>query len=152
VAASDKRGTLQLFEVSPSNIGAATTIASRGGTAIDSVEALPLREILSPPQAQSVTVIKIDVEGAETPILRDIAEHIRAFPRLRHILVEASSGENAQEWRDVFSRLRQLGFEARTVANEYSYRWYLKWRQQERPEKIDQPPPSQADILFSRSI
>jgi FkbM family methyltransferase len=152
VAASDRRGTLQLFEVSPSNIGAATTIASRGGTAIDSVEALPLRDILSPSQAKSIAVIKIDVEGAEPPILRDLAEHIADFPRLRHILVEASSGENRQEWREIFDRLRELGFDAHTVANEYSYRWYLKWRRREPTRRIDQPPPSQVDILFSRSI
>eukprot|EP01034_Spumella_vulgaris_P013429 gene13429-17142_t len=69
-AVSDRPGTLDLYEINEGNIGAATTLASRGGTLMASVEALPLAEILKPDELARLRLIKMDVEGAEPPILR----------------------------------------------------------------------------------
>lgn len=150
VAASDRRGTLNLFEVSPSNTGAATTLEDRGGTLLESVEALPLHEIVSDEDARRVTVIKIDVEGAEPPILRNLLDHLSRFPKLRDVLVEASPTDNPGEWREIFARFRECGFEASTIPNEYSFRWYLKWNGPRRRTSLEALPQSQVDILFSR--
>ncbi|NQW50844.1 MAG: FkbM family methyltransferase [Rhodospirillales bacterium] len=64
-AVSDRPGTLDLYEVNPGNIGAATTLASRGGTLMASVEALPLEQILTPDELSRLRLIKMDVEGAD---------------------------------------------------------------------------------------
>jgi FkbM family methyltransferase len=150
VAASDRRGTLELFEVSETNIGAATTVTGRGGKQIDSVDALPLRDAVTAEDARRVRLIKMDVEGAELPILRDLTENLSAFPALRHVLVEASAGEDPEGWRDVFSRFRSAGFRAQMIPNDYSYRWYLRWRPTERLVELEEPPLAQVDILFTR--
>ena len=45
VAVSDRVGSLELFDISARNSGAATTVAGRGGKLIASVPALPLVQI-----------------------------------------------------------------------------------------------------------
>ena len=67
VAASDRPGTLNLYDVSEYNIGAATTIASRGGLLAATVQARPVLEILDPDEIERVRLIKINVEGARVP-------------------------------------------------------------------------------------
>ncbi len=74
-------GTLDLYEINEGNIGAATTLASRGGTLMASVEALPLAEILKPDELARLRLIKMDVEGAEPPILRHLLEQLSRYPR-----------------------------------------------------------------------
>jgi FkbM family methyltransferase len=83
VAASDRHGVVELFEVSETNIGAATTVSGRGGRLVDSVQALPLREILSAEDARRVRLIKIDVEGdRQSPrVSRAPAHHRRGCRR-----------------------------------------------------------------------
>jgi FkbM family methyltransferase len=93
VAVSDRVGSVDLFDVSERNRGAATTLAGRGGKLIASVDALPLAQILTRTEMGSVRLIKIDVEGAEPMILNDILDHIEHFPTSMDIIAESSLDE-----------------------------------------------------------
>jgi len=103
-AVSDHAGKLALYEIYEGNIGAATTLASRGGTPIETVDALPLEQTLKPDEIAHLRLIKIDVEGAEPPILRDLLANLAIYPTTMDIVVEASPDDGFEAWRDVFER------------------------------------------------
>ncbi|MFN7926158.1 MAG: FkbM family methyltransferase [Bryobacteraceae bacterium] len=84
VACSDRRATLDLFASNRSNTGMAS-LSSRNaarddeGTRSYKVEAVPLDELVERQGLTRVDVIKIDVEGAETMVLRGAAKTIARF-------------------------------------------------------------------------
>ncbi|MGO9823914.1 MAG: FkbM family methyltransferase, partial [Terriglobales bacterium] len=87
VAVSDSPGKLDLFEISKYNIGAATSVASRGGTFLASVDALPLRQILVPDEIKRLRLIKMDVEGAEPVILLNLLGELSIYPEKMDLVV-----------------------------------------------------------------
>lgn len=149
-AVSDKPGTLELYEISRTNIGAATTLASRGGTLMASVEAQPLDQILTADEIQRLRLIKMDVEGAEPSILRNILGQLSIYPPTMDIVVEASPQDDFAAWRDVFDRLRAAGFSAWAIDNSYKLEWYLRWRHPTALQRIETMPTQQQDLLFTR--
>jgi FkbM family methyltransferase len=149
-AVADRPGTLELYEVDTANIGAATTLASRGGSLVASVEALPLEQILTPDERSRLRLIKMDVEGAEPPILRHLLEHLPSYPTNMDILVEASPDDDPEAWRDVFDRMRAASFTAWAIDNDYELEWYLRWRRPRPLQRIDVMPARQQDLLFTR--
>lgn len=150
VAVSDRPGTLALYEVNPANIGAASTLASRGGTLHASVEALPLEQILTAEEMSRLRLIKIDVEGAEPPILRHMLDQLPAYPQTMDIVVEATPEDDRAAWEDVFQRLRAAGFAAWGIENEYELDWYLRWRRPTGLKRVESMPECQQDLLFTR--
>jgi FkbM family methyltransferase len=149
VAVSDQPGTVNLYEFGPQNIGRTTTLASRSGSFAASVDALPLRDILTPEELRRLRLIKIDVEGAEPPIVRDILNHLADYPLTMDIIVEASPEDDIDEWRDVFERLQAAGFSAWVIENKYEIGWYLRW--QPTPlRRLEGMPALQHDLLFTR--
>lgn len=149
-AVSDRPGTLELYEVNAGNIGAATTLASRGGTLMARVEALPLEQILTPQERSRLRLIKMDVEGAEPPILRHLLEHLSIYPATMDIVVEATPDDDPEVWRDVFDRMRAAGFTAWAIDNDYELEWYLRWRSPSPLQRVDAMPARQQDLLFTR--
>jgi FkbM family methyltransferase len=149
-AVSDSPGTLDLYEVNEANIGAATTLASRGGKRMASVEALPLELILAPHELALLRLIKMDVEGAEPPILRHLLAQIALYPPTLEIIVEASPDDDPDAWCDVFERMHAAGFTAWAIENDYELEWYLKWRRPAKLQRIDTMPTRQQDLLFTR--
>jgi FkbM family methyltransferase len=149
VAVSDRVGTLDLFDVSERNCGAATTLAGRGGKLIASVDALPLAQILTPTEMGSVRLIKIDVEGAEPMILNDILDHIEGFPASMDIIVESSPDE-FEASSQLFSRMTQTGYYAYAIENDYEKDRYLSNRPLSPLVFADTPPLMQCDLLYTR--
>ncbi|MFN4017074.1 MAG: FkbM family methyltransferase [Reyranella sp.] len=149
-AVSDRPGTLELYEVNAANIGAATTLASRGGTFVAAVDALPLEQILTPDERSRVRLIKMDVEGAEPAILRHLLQHLSTYPATMDIVVEATPDDDPEAWRDVFERMRSAGFEAWAIDNDYELEWYLRWRRPSALRRVDTMPVRQQDLLFTR--
>ncbi|WP_421998709.1 FkbM family methyltransferase [Reyranella sp.] len=149
-AVSDTAGTLDLYEVDAGNIGAATTLATRGGKRSATVDALPLERILSDDERRRLRLIKMDVEGAEPPILRHILDRLHDYPETMDIIVEASPNDDAIAWQAIFERLRGNGFSAWAIENEYGLDWYLKWRHAPPLRRLDEMPSRQQDLLFTR--
>ncbi len=150
VAVSDRPGRLDLYEQDEGNIGAATTLASRGGSLMASVDALPLDEILTAEEVQKLRLVKMDVEGAEPPILRHLLDRLASYPPTMDIVVEASPEDDPAAWRDVFERLRAAGFSAWAIENDYELEWYLRWRRPAALQRVDALPERQQDLLFTR--
>ena len=149
-AVSDQPGTLDLYEINEGNIGAATTLASRGGTLMASVEALPLEQILTPDELARLRLIKMDVEGAEPPILRHLLGQLATYPATMDIVVEASPDDDLKAWRAVFDQMRAAGFTAWAIENDYELEWYLRWRRPAKLQRVDAMPTRQQDLLFTR--
>jgi FkbM family methyltransferase len=149
VAVSDSVGTLDLFDLSKVNSGAATTLAGRGGKLIASVDALPLAQILTPTEMGSVRLIKIDVEGAEPMILNDILDHIEDFPASMDIIAESSVHEFEASNR-VFDRLTQMGYYAYAIENDYREGRYLSNRALSPLVLTETLPLAQCDLLYTR--
>ncbi len=150
VAVSDRPGRLDLYERDEGNIGAATTLAARGGTLMASVDALPLDGILTAEEIRKLRLIKMDVEGAEPPILRHLLDGLASYPPTMDIVVEASPEDDPAAWRDVFARLRAAGFSAWAIDNDYELDWYLRWRRPSALQPVDALPERQQDLLFTR--
>ena len=141
VALSDKPGRLDLFLVNKLNIGAATTVRYRGGKPIATVDARPLTGILTPEELSRLSLMKVDVEGAELPVLRDL---------LDNLVVEANPDDDLDGWRNKFERLRAAGFVAYEIASEYDKAWYLNWRRPSPLRRVEALPEHFQDLLFTR--
>jgi FkbM family methyltransferase len=149
VAVSDSVGTLDLFDVSESNCGAATTLAGRGGKFITTVSALPLGQILTSSEMGSVRLIKSDVEGAEPIILNDLLDHIEDFPTSMDIIVESSPDEFEDSAR-AFERMVEIGYYAYAIENVYEWGLYLSNRPLSPLISADILPLKQCDLLYTR--
>lgn len=149
-AVSDRRGTTRLFEVEAANIGTATTLASRGRALLTEVDAFTLEDILSPDEMRRARLIKIDVEGAEPPILDHILSRLSSYPPTLDFVVEANPHDDVDAWRHVFHRLTLAGFSAWAIENDYTLDAYLRWRSVAPLRRMDAMPDHQQDLLFTR--
>jgi FkbM family methyltransferase len=148
LAVSDRTGELILHEGPRSNSGSTTTRERRGLAPSFSVPARSLFEILSADEIARVSLIKIDIEGAEGPVLRELLDRIDLFgPRLA-IAVEVNPEDDAG-WADIFARFLAAGF--RAVRMENDYRWETLEAEAAAPRvEIVALPEGVADILFVR--
>src|SRR4029079_16151003 len=94
------------------------------------VEALALDQILTEEERSRLRLIKLDIEGAEAPVMRRFLDTFDLFPNLEHLIVEVSPSE---EWDDIFQRMRAAVFAAYLIANSYSREWYIKRRHELTP-------------------
>lgn len=149
VAVAETSGSLDLYGFGATNIGGTTTLPGRGGSFIATIDALPIDEILTSEEVSRARLIKLDVEGAEPPILRHIVERLGDYPSNMEIIVEADTQDDFAAWNDVFERLRTAGFAAFAIANRYDVQWYLQWK----PTSltcIEGTPAERTDVLFTR--
>jgi FkbM family methyltransferase len=154
-AVSDRPGTLTLYHPVSGNMGATTTIASRGFVRETEVQALPLDELLRPEERQRVRLMKIDVEGAEWPVLSRLLDTIDLYPQDMEIVVELSTAATVPDAPDpdsIIERFRAAGFRAFAVKNSYEIRAYLTFSGPEVPVEITGPIIEQQDVLFSRQF
>jgi FkbM family methyltransferase len=151
VAVSQEPGRVTIYAGPAGNSGATSTLpAWRDGKAEAEVAALPLDQILSGEEIRRVRLIKIDVEGAEAPILRQIIGTIGSYPQDVEILVECTLVDQAREWEEIFAKFLQAGFFAFGIENDYSAGWYLQWRRPCPLRPIYSLPEGQTDVLFTR--
>jgi len=108
----------------------------------------PLDEILATEEISSTALVKIDIEGAELSVLRQILANLDKYPASLQLIVEFSSGSN--EHRKVFHDYIASGFSAFFIENLYDPAWYLQWRRPVPPVPLKSIPDGQSDILFVR--
>jgi FkbM family methyltransferase len=149
-AASDRPGNLMLYGGSPRNIGTATTIKSRGFDEEGIVESIPIDHILTCEERSRLHLIKMDIEGAELPVLRRFIQTIDLYPENVQLIVEASPQDDPRAWSDVFAQLRGAGFHPYLIENLYGYDAYWNWRRPAPLRLLEDIPSEQTDILFRR--
>lgn len=149
-AVSDRKQTLTLYSGGVRNLGATTTLASRGFPIETTVEAWALAQLLSPEEIAGAKLIKIDIEGGELPVLKGLLAEVSRFPREIVVIVEASWQDNPADWENVFAQFVAAGFTAYEIENHYSLEWYLNWRAPSALKQVFSCPTAQTDLLFSR--
>ena len=150
-AVSDEPGVLTMYDGPVHNRGLSSTEQHRGMRAVGEVEAAPLEKLIGREAIAAAKVIKIDVEGGEDRVLRDLANHLDHFRDEMEILVELSPSW----WRDaertphtVLEPFVRKGFRIDTIPNSY-WPWRYLW-----PRDVHAPQPLagglQAPILKER--
>jgi FkbM family methyltransferase len=150
VAVSDRESTVDLYEVSAHNVGAVTTLGTRGGKPLASIEAKPLARLLVTDEIARLRLVKMDIEGAEPAVLNDLLDNLHLYPGAMDIIVEASPQDDRKAWSRIFQRLESAGFMAYEIANSYEVDWYLKWRRPAALRRTAVVPPRQQDLLLTR--
>jgi FkbM family methyltransferase len=143
-AASYEAGEMIVFAAPEENIGHTSTIPLEGNVAVGAVAARPLHQILTGDEMARCRLIKIDIEGAEPPVVRSILENIGLFAKECEIAVEVSI-QNA----DLLDAFGRAGFHAYYLENEYPDATYIRQRLM-APRRFRGKIEKQSDFIFSR--
>jgi FkbM family methyltransferase len=147
-AVSDRVGTASLYSGPRGNSGQTTMLAGRNFTFEATVDTQPLDEILTEAERGRLKLIKMDIEGAEGPVMRRLIETLHLYPEDLSILVEISPSEESPA---IFREMQDAGFAAYAIHNDYTRKYYLKERRELVPlELLVSAPPGQMDVLFTR--
>jgi len=153
VAVSDHKGEIQLFqsEHGDKDTGKITTVELSGNSVVTSVACDTLMNILATTvQIDRVSFIKIDVEGAEAPLLSEIIKNKDRFAP-RFVLV-SEIGDANMHFADTF---KKNGFQCFYLENDYTFEAYLRLNGQKesefghlRPFGDNGERPPTADMIF----
>ena len=154
VAAADRPALLEFFQPCRHNRGNTTSVQpAPTPRPLFSVEAAALPEILTPDELARARLVKIDVEGAESAVVRGL---VPAMSRLRidaELIVEinpdllAMQGTSAAE---LVGLLAAHGFHAYSIANPYCVPDYVSRRPPAPPQRWTAPVTELSDFVFSR--
>ena len=148
-AVASTAGELPIYGSPKVNRGMSSLINHRGWPVEAVVTTAPLEHILTQEEIQRVKVIKIDIEGAEIPVLDHFIETLHMYPPDVQLFVELSPYISGDYSSDMFDKMLKSGFDAYLLENEYGTDWYLRWHLKPAVQ-IGKLPPFQADILFRR--
>jgi FkbM family methyltransferase len=151
-AAADAPGRVTLYRAAPGNLGTATTIKSRGQTEEAVIESSPIDHILTSEERSRIRLIKMDIEGAELPVLRRFVQTVNLYPVDISLIVEVSTWEDPDGWSDVFAQLQSRGFRAYLIENDYRYDAYSNWRAPAPLQLLTDVPLGKSDVLFAREL
>jgi FkbM family methyltransferase len=147
-AVGEERGEIAIFAAPRDNIGRTSTRSDSGFVKSGMVPVAPLCELLTGEEMAKCSVIKIDVEGAEVPIVEDFIKNLERFSDKTKLLVEIGDCGNLR-WKELFDRLLAAGFKAYDLHNVYEWR-RLALASEREPTEIFRLPSSQEDVLFTR--
>jgi FkbM family methyltransferase len=157
VAVSDCRGRARLFRGPESNKGLTTLVeemAVREECTFEcEVETAPLSALLYPEEAASARLIKIDVEGAEWPVVSTLQPLLAGGRPDLEITVEVCPERLAQQHtrpEDLLKIFADGGFKAYRLENDYKAESYVGPLPHKRPVRLTGPVDAEVDLLFSR--
>ncbi len=146
-AASDHEGMAILYAGQVGNIGSASIVRAEGKLT-ENVRAVPLEKMLLSSEIESVRVIKIDVEGAESLVFRGMQA---LLPRLRpdtEIVMEITP--DLSDTDGVVEVLAREGWNAYALKPQDSIENYFVPTKPSYAARIVGPIASRTDVVFSR--
>jgi FkbM family methyltransferase len=147
-AVSDRVGTLSLYSGPKGNLGQTTTLVERNFAFEATVATAPLDAILTEEERAGLKLIKMDIEGAEGPVMRRLFETLHLYRDDLCVLVEISP---SPEWPAIFRDMQKAGFAAYAIHNDYTREYYLRERHSLVPlEPLSAAPSGQMDVLFTK--
>ncbi len=152
VGASD--GIVTLYRGPARNPGLATIAPTRARVEECKVAMRTLDTILTSDERRRLRLLKIDVEGAERPILRNVLDTLDLYSPELEIVVEVAPHRALDaHWtvEQIVEEFAQHGFHAFAVPNSYSAQSYLDLREPVAPQAVNQQPVKQQDLFFSRT-
>jgi FkbM family methyltransferase len=162
VAVSDRPGMVQLYELDGTNTGATTTNPYRmmwpngdrsqahTGVPVGAASALPLEQILTPEERQHTRLIKIDVEGAEGPIMWDLLDHLDQWRKDLEIVVEIDPDQ--ADWQALLFDYAEQGYHPYLIDNDYTTARYQTWTEPTPLRRLQETPEEQCDLLLTRRM
>ncbi|HVJ54122.1 MAG TPA: FkbM family methyltransferase [Aliidongia sp.] len=148
VAASDRHGTLDLYRGEVGNQGSTSLAKTETAVKEATVPAVPFDEALSPQELADARVIKIDIEGAEPPVLARILDRIADFRQDVEIVAEMTP--DGPRTAELLQQFAAAGFNCYRLTNEFSIERYLGHAAAMPPIRIKGPITEREDVIFSR--
>lgn len=122
VALAAEEGELILYDRSgPTNTGSRTINEIQGAVVHAKVPASPLRKFVELDPAAD-NVFKIDIEGAEGPVLEELAEWLAEFPSAKATIVV----ELLEEGESIIERFEAAGCKTSFLRNDYTRDAYVE--------------------------
>ena len=149
VAVSDSQGTIEFFYAGPCNEGATTTLKGRFPSTALPVSCKPLPELLTEEELATVRLIKIDVEGAESRVIKGLASILARLPQDCEVIVELA-GDSIETSMGIVNTFAAHHFNAYAIENDYHARSYLYPHPPKRPQRLSSIGAKQIDVVFSR--
>jgi FkbM family methyltransferase len=153
LAASDREGPLRLFRGADYNDGESTLFPGPGSEVECEVRAAPLSAILRPEEVRGTRLIKIDVEGAEWPVVLGMAPLLPACREDLEVILEVHPGQLAQQGKraeDILAVFAAAGLHAYKLTNDYWALSYLPPYEDQRPRRLRGPVERETQLVFSR--
>jgi FkbM family methyltransferase len=152
-AASDRKGTVQIFFASDANIGATSTISRKGSSYECDMAADSLDALLAQKAVTNVRFVKIDVEGAEWLVVAGMGGLLKSARPDLEVLVELMPTflhAHGKTVEDVFAIFAGYGFWPYHIENDYEIQGYMSLHGGTRPARIRTPISGQIDVIFSK--
>lgn len=158
VAVSDRQCEIPIFLNRAENIGASTTLQSVadsiGARQEATVNGYPLSDLVDLAVLRTARFIKIDVEGAEWPIVKGMRDVVSELSDDTEILIEinSSSAESlGGTAEDVLRIFLDAGFSPFEISNSYEIGPYIR---REKPQLVpfDGKPFIQKDFVLKRVL
>ena len=151
LAATEVPCVISMYHAGNKNEGATTSMPGKHDTVPVSVDGLPLKDILTEAEIQSVRVIKIDTEGAEFSVLKGLFPLLDRMPKDVEIVVELNPNANSEEEiRFIFDTFQAANYSPYEIFNDYSPESYIYPNSISSLKKIESIPDKQVDVVFSR--
>jgi FkbM family methyltransferase len=158
IAVSDREGFARLFRGPETNGGLSTIVADEAATNDCRFEcevaAAPLYKLLTADEIRAVRLIKIDVEGAEWPVVSGMAPLFSSARADLEIIAEVSPQRLARQGRsldELLAVFHDAGFHAYSIENDYTAASYLARGAIRPPQRLRAPIEHEVDLIFSRT-
>lgn len=148
-AASDTQGTLELFYAGSHNEGKTTSLRGKFNSVALAVPCKPLAELLTHGELASTRLIKIDVEGAESRVIKGLVPKLAVLPKDVEVVIEISA-DSPGDSSFIFDTFMAHGFHAYELENSYDPLSYLYPHAPSKPRRLRSIPLRQTDVVFSR--
>jgi FkbM family methyltransferase len=152
IAATSEGGLMEMYHAGPGNEGATTLIPGVFNTAPTMVQGAQLSMALTKEEIESVRLIKIDTEGTEHAVIKDLLSLLPRFPEDVEFVVEITPEVAPKEHvAEIFAWFHAAGYHPYGIPNPYADEYYLFSQQLHRISKLSALPESQTDVIFSRA-